>query len=70
MEKKKGQDGTGRDFRKKGRQQEQEPSLVWECGCPCAKVPLGTPPLALPPACSLVVDSQASYSCSKPNVSP
>lgn len=27
MEKKKGQDGTGRDFRKKGRQQEQEPSL-------------------------------------------
>lgn len=43
---------------------------VWECGCPCVKVPLGTPPPVLPHACSLVVDSQASNSCSKPTVSP
>lgn len=42
---------------------------VWERGCPGVKVPLGTPPPAFSPACSLVVDSQASYSCSKPTVS-
>lgn len=43
---------------------------VWECGCPCVKVPLGAPPPALHPACSLVVGSQTSYSCSKQTVSP